>query len=73
MQSLISVQDKVANKEFPEEFLSDTKSDNIEVIHFNKGTQPLGATIKSKNRQILVARVLHGSLAHKSGVCVYTN
>ena len=37
-----------------------------------KDAQALGATIKSVDEEIVIARVLHGSLAHKSGryMCV---
>ena len=41
----------------------------MEIVHLNKGSYPLGATIKSVDGDIVVARVLHGSVAHKSGEC----
>ena len=70
MQALISAHDHVANKEFPEQFLNDDadKTKSVRVVRLQKGNKPLGATIKkNKSGHIVIARVLHGSVADKSG------
>ena len=70
MQALIAAHDHVANKEFPEQFLNDDTdlTRSVRVVRLQKDNNPLGATIKkNKNGQIAIARVLHGSVADKSG------
>ena len=69
-QALISAHDHVANKEFPEQFLNDDADETktVRVVRLQKDDKPLGATIKAnKTGYIVIARVLHGSVADKSG------
>ncbi|XP_052003964.1 MAGUK p55 subfamily member 4-like [Xyrauchen texanus] len=75
MQALLSSHDSVAQKDYgpvlppiPDDLPEDEEA--VRIVCLVKNNQPLGATIKKdeKTGNILIARVIHGGLADRSGL-----
>nr|XP_023420434.1 MAGUK p55 subfamily member 7 isoform X1 [Cavia porcellus] len=75
VKALLSVHDTVAQKNYdpvlpamPDDI--DDEEDSVKIIRLVKNREPLGATIKKMSRTgaIVVARVMRGGAAHRSGL-----
>jgi hypothetical protein len=76
MDALVSVHDRVANKEYPAVYSTAAQGsppsldeESVTRVRIDKQKDPLGATVKTgKNGRVLISRVLHGGAADKSGL-----